>query len=213
MSDPPGMVIDMPPRIDSLVDQLVSLGDLVGELASSVASAPGPDLAGDPRTRTDDRLRSLLVGLERVRNAAEAAQAHVMVALADEARELDRAEFAASGAPSRSHAEFVADEIGVLVACTKGAASRRYGLAVRSAWFPSVVRAWRTGEIDARKAQVIVDEVSPLADVEVMGGLSPQEVARVTDALADAATEHARGHTPTETRRNVSESRSSATLV
>ena len=200
MSDPPGMVIDMPPRIDSLVDQLVSLGDLVGELASSVASAPGPDLAGDPRTRTDDRLRSLLVGLERVRNAAEAAQAHVMVALADEARELDRAEFAASGAPSRSHAEFVADEIGVLVACTKGAASRRYGLAVRSAWFPSVVRAWRTGEIDARKAQVIVDEVSPLADVEVMGGLSPQEVARVTDELADAATEHARGHTPTETR-------------
>jgi hypothetical protein len=199
MSDPPGIVIDMPPRIDSLLEQLASVGDLVDEVTLSVASTPAPALDLDPRMRTDDRLRALLVGLERVRNAAEAAQADVMVALSDEARDLDRAEFAATGAPSRSHGEFVPDEIGILLACTKGAAGRRYGLALRSAQFPPVVRAWRTGEIDARKAQVIVDEVSPLTDVEVLGGLSPQEVSRLTGELAEAGVDHARTHTPSET--------------
>jgi hypothetical protein len=73
----------------------------------------GPDPELDPRAQTDDRLRELLVGLERVRHSAEAAQADVMVALRAEARRLDAAEFAATGMPSRSHEEFVPDEIGV----------------------------------------------------------------------------------------------------
>jgi hypothetical protein len=160
----------MPNSVGALADQVATISDMIDEMVLNVASMPEPDRNIDPRERTDDRIRELLVGLEHVRNAAEAAQATAMVALSDEARDLDVAEFAATGLPSRSHCEFVADEISVLLACTKADAGRRYGLALRAASYPAVAGTWRGGAIDARKVQAITDELTALADPEVTRG-------------------------------------------
>ena len=166
----------------------------------SVVSADPPDDSLDPRARTDDRLRELLVGFERVRNAAEAAQAEVMNAMADEARELDAADFSATGQPSRSHAEFLPDELGVLLASTKVAAGRRFALAGRAERFPALTAAWRRGVLDSRKVQVVADEVLALSDVEVMGELDELEVRQLTEALVVAGVAYAQTHTWSETR-------------
>jgi hypothetical protein len=190
----------MPNSVGALADQVATISDMIDEMVLNVASMPEPDRNIDPRERTDDRIRELLVGLEHVRNAAEAAQATAMVALSDEARDLDVAEFAATGLPSRSHCEFVADEISVLLACTKADAGRRYGLALRAASDPAVAGTWRGGAIDARKVQAITDELTALADPEVTRGLSAADVQDVAEQLAHAAVEHARTHTWSETR-------------
>jgi hypothetical protein len=186
-------------RIDTLTDQAAAVGDLVDELLLTLAGTSGPDAEVDPRTRTDDRLRELLVGMERVTNAAQAVQAGVMVALAEEASALDAAEFAASGLPSRSHAEFVPDEVAVLLSCTTMAASRRYGLALRLVDHPALHEAWRAGAIDARKVQVITDELAALADPQVTVH-DADERAALAEQLAAGAIEYAQSHTWSQTR-------------
>jgi hypothetical protein len=190
----------MPNSIDTLTARAAAVGDLVDEVLLTVESMSGPDADVDPRVRTDDRLRELLSGLERVRNAAEATQAEVMVAIGDEARRLDAAEFAAIGLPARSHAEFVPDEVGIVLACTKSAAGRRFALALRAADHPAVAETWSAGLIDARKAQVITDELTALSAVEVSGGLDADEIETLRVHLARAASDHARTHTWSETR-------------
>ncbi|HEX5016237.1 MAG TPA: DUF222 domain-containing protein, partial [Actinomycetes bacterium] len=190
----------MPNSIGTLTDRVAAIGDSIDELLLTVASLDGPGSEMDARARTDDRLRELLVGLERVRNAADAAQATVMVAMDHEARQLDAAEFAATGLPGRSHREFVPDEIGVLLACTKEAAGRRYGLALRSLEYPAVAEAWRAGQIDARKVKTISDELTALSDPEVSGGWRPAQITEVTEQLAGAGVEHAQTHTWSQTR-------------
>ena len=190
----------MSPRIASLVDRLQAVGEMVDEVLMSVVSADPPDDALDPRARTDDRLRELLVGFERVRNAAEAAQAEVMNAMADEARELDAADFSATGQPSRSHAEFLPDELGVLLASTKVAAGRRFALAGRAERFPALMATWRSGAVDSQKVRVITDEVVALSDAEVMGELDELEVRQLTEALVVAGVTYAQTHTWSETR-------------
>jgi hypothetical protein len=187
-------------HIDTITERVTAVGDLVDELLLTVAAMPGVEAETDPRFRTDDRLRELLTGLDRVKNAAEAAQAEVMVALSDEARQLDSAEFAASGLPARSHLEFVPDEVALLLAITKRAASRQYGLALQAVEQPSLMHAWRAGEIDARKVQVIVDELGALADTEVAFAFSDDELRDLTQALAGSAADYARTHTWTEVR-------------
>jgi len=51
----------------SITDRVAAVGGLINEVLLSVASMTGPDPEMNPRARTDDRLRELLVGLERVR--------------------------------------------------------------------------------------------------------------------------------------------------
>ncbi|MCZ3387943.1 MAG: HNH endonuclease [Actinomycetia bacterium] len=98
------------------------------------------------------------------------------------ARATDQAEVAASGKPMWSREcreEFVPDEIGVLLACTKMAASIKYGTACRAADLPVAGQAWRAGQIDARKVTVIGEQVASLDPV------TAQEVA--ADAVDYAA--------------------------
>ena len=190
----------MSDSIEVLATRALAVGGMVDEVLLEVQTSAGLDPGLDPRVATDDRLRELLVGLEQVRNAAEAVQAEVMVALAAEADRLDAAEFAASGVPSRSHGEFVPDEVGVLLACTKVAAGRRYGLALRSQDHPVVWAGWVAGRVDARKVEVICDELAALADPEVCGTLTAVEIAEWTEKLAAGATDYAGSHTWSQTR-------------
>ncbi len=179
--------------------QVAAVGDLIDDVSLSVASMSGPDPELDPRAQIDDRLRELLVGLERVRHSAEAAQADVMVALGAEARRLDAAEYAATGMPARSHEEFVPDEIGVLLACTKAAAGRRYATAINAVGHAGLGRSWHAGQIDGRKVEVITDEVRCLTDWSLTTNIAPG-VAQLVSELTNAAAEHARSHTWSQTR-------------
>ncbi|HEX5016075.1 MAG TPA: DUF222 domain-containing protein, partial [Actinomycetes bacterium] len=190
----------MPNSIEVLTDRVAAIGDSIDELLLTVASLDGPGSEMDPRARTDDRLRELVVGLQRVCNAAEAAQADALVAMGEEARQLDAAEFAATGLPVRSHEEFLPDEVSVLLACTKPAAGRRYALAHRAISLPALHSAWSDGLLDARKAQVIADEVGALSDPEMTGSLPAAEVAALTEQLTCAGVEYAQRHTWSETR-------------
>jgi hypothetical protein len=186
--------------IEHLTDRVAALGDLVDEILISVATTPAPGDDRDPRAAVDDRLRELMVGLEALRNAAEAVQAETLVAMTVEADALDAAELAATGGPTRSHSEFIPDELGALLACPKVTASRRLHLAVRSGEYPTLMRAWSDGAIDGRKAQVVVDEVGVLHDSEALSRLGVDEVRRIAAELSSAAVEHARTHTWPETR-------------
>jgi len=171
----------------TLVEQAAEVGALLSELLGRVDAMPSPDLAVDPRSRTDDRLRELLVGLERVRNSAEATQAAVMAALGADARRMDAAEFAATGMPSRSYEEFVPDEIAALLSCTQVAASRRYGTALAAERHSAVAHAWQSGAIDAGKVTMVAEELSPLTRDDA-------------DQLEGPAVEHASCHTMSQTR-------------
>lgn len=190
----------MPQTIETLTDRVADVGEMVDEVLATVAEVAGPDVHCDPRAATDDRLRELLTGLERVRNAAEATAAQVMVALGEEADRLDAAEYAATGLPSRSHGEFVPDEIGVLLASTKAAAGRRYGLALRMERYPQVLRAWSSGCIDERKVQTICDEIAVLDDHDVTADADAFAIHELTDRLEASGVDHARTHTWTQTR-------------
>jgi hypothetical protein len=57
-------------------------------------------------------------------------------------------------------AEFVADEIGVLLGCTKMAAVARYETALHAAQHPRLGEAWRAGLVDSRKVAVIGEQVA-----------------------------------------------------
>ncbi|MCZ3388674.1 MAG: 13E12 repeat family protein [Actinomycetia bacterium] len=113
----------------------------------------------------DDQLRDRVIECEQATQMLQGVQADVMVEMGRQARCADHAEIVGRGAPLWSRqcrAEFVPDEIGVLLACTKMAASMRYGTAYRAADFPAVGKAWRAGRIDARKVTVIGEQVGYL---------------------------------------------------
>ena len=186
--------------IEQLTGRAAEVGALVDELLARMANMQEPDPDADPRVSTDDRLRELLAGLGRVRNAAEAASAQVMVALCEEAERLEAAQLAAGTLPSRSHCEFVPDEVGVVLGCTKTDASRRYGLALRVANHPLLARAWAQGALDGRKVQAITDELAALADPEATAGLGSADLAGLLQEITAAGIDHARTHTWTQTR-------------
>jgi hypothetical protein len=181
LSDPAGIVIVMAETVSSIVEQVAQLHDRIDDIVA------GASVPADPNDRNDDRLRHLVVGLERVRNAAEAVQADAMVAMGAEARVLDSIERNATNRPSRSHEEFVPDEIAVLLSCTKTAASMRYGIAVQALRYPAVTEGWRNGSIDGRKVSVIADHLQYLDPA-------------VADELAGPAVHHASERTSSQTR-------------
>jgi hypothetical protein len=150
----------MDQEVHGICQQVAEVGDLLADLLTAVHSADGPDPAIDPRTRTDDRLRALVVGLEQIRNATDATQALALAAMGREARALDAAERAVDPRPTRSHEEFVPDEVSALLACTKTSANVRYGTARQAERFPAVARAWRSGRLDARKVTTICEQAS-----------------------------------------------------
>jgi hypothetical protein len=128
----------------------------VNSLLDAVTPAAGLD---------DDGLRVRLVECEQAVNMLQAVQADVMVQMGARARREDAAEVAATGESLWSRqcrAEFVADEIGVLLGCTKMAANLRYGTACQAADLPVVGQAWRAGAVDARKVATICGQVSHL---------------------------------------------------
>lgn len=153
--------------VSIICEQVAEVGELLASVRASVTSAPSAD---GPEAAPDDRLRELLVGLERVRNATESAQSAVMVAMAREARALDHSQ-PADDRWRRSHEEFVPDEIAALLSCTTVAAGVRYDTACRVAGSSSVRRAWRTGELDGRKAALICEQVGHL-DASTREGVS-----------------------------------------
>jgi hypothetical protein len=177
--------------VQEICEQVAEVGDLLTELLASVRTADGPDLAIDPRTRTDDRLRALVVGLEQIRNATDAAQAVALAAMGREARAQDAAERVVDRRPTRSHEEFVADEVSALLSCTKMAANVRYGTACQAEWFPVVARAWRAGLLDARKVATICEQASLLEGDEAL---------RLAATAVDYATEPSRSRTAPQLR-------------
>jgi hypothetical protein len=177
----------MPDAARCIADQVTTVGGLIDEVLSTVASMSKPDAQLDDRCRTDARLRELLVVLERVRHATEAAQAQVMVAMGEEARHLDAAEYVATEMPARSFEEFVPDEVAVLLWCTKVAASLRYSTALQADRHPALRDAWRAGRIDAHKVTVIAEQLQHLDRPDA-------------DNLASTAAEHAAAHTAPQTR-------------
>lgn len=197
---PPWQCGVMAASVESLIDRVTAVGELVDDLVVSVVAAGPVPPSVDARLAVDDRLRELLVGLERVRNAAEAVQSDVMVALEAEARTLDIAEHAGVGLSTRRHQEYIPDEISVLLSCTKVAASRRFGLALQVADLPAVQDAWRAGLIDGRKAEIIADEVGVLRDPDAAGRVAAADAARAVSELATAGAAHAQTHTGSQTR-------------
>jgi hypothetical protein len=141
--------------------------------------------AATPAARLGDAgLRDRLVECERAMAMLQAIQADAMVQMGARAHAADLAEITASGTPMWSRqcrAEFVADEIGVLLGCTKMAAVARYDTACRTAELPVVATAWRAALVDARKATVIGEQVSYLDP------LTAQEVAAEAVEYATAA--------------------------
>ncbi|MEO8107141.1 MAG: DUF222 domain-containing protein [Actinomycetes bacterium] len=141
--------------------------------------------------RTNGELCESLAALEQVVNSAQAEQAQVMAEMGCRATAADAADAAAFGGvlmPHQARSEFVADDIAVTLRCTKMVAATRYGLALATAEQPAVLAGWKTGQLDARKAQVICDG---LVDVS-----SPA----VEDLAAEAA-DYANTHTAPEVRR------------
>lgn len=139
----------------------------------------------------DAVLRDRLVALEQVVNSAQAAQAQLMAEMARRADATDAADALHSPAAAMPHqrrSEFVADEIAVVLRCTKMVAATRYGLALAAAEHQPVMTAWAAGRIDARKVQVICDGLRDVSEPAV-------------GVLASQAAEHAATHTAPEVRR------------
>ncbi len=114
----------------ALVEQADALLDAAADDAANGTVACGSDRSGE---LSDDQLRQVLVGLEKVVNRAQAIQGHVMVQMGSRARAADQAEITASGEPMWSQQcreTFVPDEIGVLLGWTKMAAVARYDTAL-----------------------------------------------------------------------------------
>ena len=143
----------------------------------------------------DGGLRDRLVDLEQARNMIEAEQARVMTemhqraATADAARDAALAPQAQALVPAHDSrlVEFVADELAVLLVCTRMLASHRLDAALDITAHRSVSKSWAAGSIDARKAAVIA---AGLRDVDPV----------FADALGAQACEYATSHTAPQTR-------------
>jgi hypothetical protein len=143
----------------------------------------------------DAELRDRLVDLEQARNMIEAEQARVMAEMHQRAATADAARDAALAPQARAlipaHdsrlVEFVADEIGALLVCTRMLASHRLDAALDITAHRSVSESWAAGSIDARKAAVIA---AGLRDVDPV----------FADVLGAQACEYAASHTAPQTR-------------
>ncbi len=124
------------------------------------AAAPAAQLG-------DDALRDRVIECEQAMLMLQAIQAVAMVEMGARARAADREEVTERGEPMWSRQcreEYVSDEIGVLLGCTKMAASVKYAAAVYAAQYRSIGTAWRAGQVDARKIAVIGEQVSYLPE-------------------------------------------------
>ena len=194
----------MKDAMGSIVEQVTEVGGLLDDVLSAV-TGPGPDGTGSDACSVDEQLRELLVGLEKVRNATEAAQAQVMVQMGVRARAVDQAAADAQGGSFWSREcreQYVPDEIGVLLGWTKIAASVRYGTACQVGDLPAIGQAWRRGVVDARKVATICEQVSTLELADPADPADPGDreavAARVQGLAADAvnyATEPGRSRT------------------
>jgi hypothetical protein len=120
----------------------------------------------------DDTLRSRVVECEEAMRRLQAAQAEAMVEMGVRARVADRAEADHVGQPSWSREcreEFVADEIAVLLGCTRITAGALYDRACRAVEMPVVHGAWRAGRLDGRKAGLICEQVAHLNPATALG--------------------------------------------
>lgn len=155
---------------------------------------------GDVSECTDDELREALIRLETLGNSVQAMQAQVMVAMVRAAEAEDHrldAARAAQSLPAPQHecrlAEFVADEVGVLLASTRVAATRRVATALDASAHPLLADAWRLGRLDARKVSEIAGGVAPLYQPDTVGMLA-------IEPLVTAAVEYSTAHTVTQLR-------------
>ena len=122
----------------------------------------------------DEGLRARLVALERVVNMAQAEQAALMSEMTRRA--------------GIAEAEFVSDEIAVVLHTSKPVASSRLGLALAAAATPQVHRAWSSGAIDSHKVRVICEGLACASPIAL-------------STLTDAAVDYAITHTTSELRR------------
>ncbi|MCZ3388325.1 MAG: 13E12 repeat family protein [Actinomycetia bacterium] len=149
-----------------------------------ISGAPLGDLDGS-------HLVDLPAQLDRLANAAGAAQAEVMVEMSRRAEHTDDEHERQRGRtllPHERRAEFVPDEAALTLASTKASAAHRYGLALSVSEHPAVLTAWRRGTIDARKVQVICDSLTDVSSPTV-------------EVLADQAVGYAASRTAPELRR------------
>ena len=132
----------------------------LAERVSSLLTAL-PDLGG----AADVALREELVDCDQAAQTLLARRAEAMAEMGRRADRDDRLERQRLGRPlwsSESRAEFVADEIAVSLSCTKAAAARHYAVARAATTLPSVMKAWRAGQIDDRKVAVITEGLAPI---------------------------------------------------
>jgi len=161
----------------AISQQVADARRLLADVLDEVTAMAGqPEPVESDFAMCDDRLRAVLVGLERVRNGLEATQADAMVAIGD-----------ATAAWDPDAEEWVGDEIGALLACSKVAGSIRYGIARQAHDVPILAVAWRAGTIDACKVRLIADQLRHL------------DTAKARE-LASAAVGYAAQHTPAQTR-------------
>lgn len=170
--------------ISTLAEHAGRVHDLLG---AALADLPVGLIGQVDAEGPDDRLRALLVALERVKNAADAVQAEVLVALGREALAADDLERGDSDMPIRSNEEFVPDEVSALLSCTRMAAAGRYSLAWQADRYRAVAEGWRNGVIDARKVAAIADQLQHVDD-------------DVADRLSAPAVEYASHRTAAQAR-------------
>ncbi|MFL6071708.1 MAG: DUF222 domain-containing protein [Actinomycetes bacterium] len=140
----------------------------------------------------DDEIRQAVLALHALINSAQAFQAHAIADMGRRARAVDDAEASRVGFHGpNSTEEFVADELALLMSTTKVAATYLYDRSMRTTASASVMKAWRAGRIDARKAESIAHTYA------VCGQSLPDREVR---ALIDAAIEYASGRTAPKLR-------------
>jgi hypothetical protein len=122
---------------------------------SVLAELTGQALEADMRRLTDDEL----VGVTRAAHRNAAWQAAIELAAIDELASRRRAEVQSAGPPP---AERAAAEIAVALTLPDGTAARLVDFANGLVMLDNVFEWLRRGEIDARKAEVFVQELSPL---------------------------------------------------
>lgn len=148
---------------------------------------------------SDDELRELLVRLESLGSTLEAVQASVMLEMGHRAEAEDLRLDALAGASADTHrgngrvAEFVADEIAVLLSCTRVHAARRLGVAMDAARHRELMHAWLEGRVDARKVDEIARGVAVLDCPDTVGALA-------IDPLVSAGIEYGESHTVSQLR-------------
>jgi hypothetical protein len=131
----------------------------------------------------DADVRTATKNLHELINTCQALQAHAIAEIGRRARQADDAEAERLGLRGSSHEEFVADELALLMSCTKASTSYLYGRATTTMRSASVMSAWRRGCIDGRKAESIAHSYA-ICGTE----LAPDAAARFFEDAIDYAT-------------------------